>query len=246
MGRPILVLKTGDAPPPVKRRYGDFEDWIARGLVRSVDQLEIVAIHEGEGLPSVDSTAGVIITGSSAMVTERPEWSEAAGRWLARIVEADAVPVLGVCYGHQLLAHALGGEVGPNPNGREMGTVEVIFHGDEHGGDARTAHLAPLFEAGAFAGHMSHVESVLRPPQGSRILAHTALDPHTVLAFGPRQWGVQFHPEFDRVIMQGYVEARREILLNEGLDPDAMIAAAVETLPITRVLSRFGESVEED
>jgi GMP synthase (glutamine-hydrolysing) len=92
---------------------------------------------------------------------------------------------------------------------------------------------------------MSHVESVLRPPEGARILASTALDPHSVLAFGPRQWGVQFHPEFDRAIMRGYVDARREILESEGLDPGAMIEQAVETPALTAVLARFARLVRE-
>ena len=91
---------------------------------------------------------------------------------------------------------------------------------------------------------MSHVESVLRPPEGSQILAQTALDPHSVLAFGPRQWGVQFHPEFDRDIMRGYVEARRDILTREGLDPDAMIAKAVEADSMGGVLKHFADLVE--
>jgi hypothetical protein len=55
---------------------------------------------------------------------------------------------------------------------------------------------------------------------------------------------VQFHPEFDRKIMQGYVDARREILESEGLEPDAMIAGVVETLAITSVLARFAEWAE--
>jgi len=254
--RPILVLKTGEALAPVKRLRGDFEDWIAVGLGRSVDSLSVASVYRGDALPPVDSIAGVVVTGSPAMVTERPDWSEAAARWLAKLVEGDTMPVLGLCYGHQLLAHGLGGEVGANPKGREMGTVDVTFSATPAasaepsivpgGSTKETADevLGPLFESGAFPGHMSHVESVLRPPAGARILAQTSLDPHTVLAFGPRQWGVQFHPEFDRDIMQGYVEARRDILTGEGLDPDSMIAEAVETDSITRVLSRFAELVD--
>jgi GMP synthase (glutamine-hydrolysing) len=119
-----------------------------------------------------------------------------------------------------------------------MGTVEVTFSTD--------SELGPLFESGAFPSHMSHVESVLRPPQNARILATTALDPNSVLEFGPRQWGVQFHPEFDRDIMCGYVEVRREILSGEGLDPDAMVADAKETDSITRVLLRFAQLVGQD
>ena len=59
------------------------------------------------------------------------------------------------------------------------------------------------------------------------------------LQFGPRQWGVQYHPEFDRDIMQGYIEARREVLTKEGLDPDAMMGRAVETPVLTTILGRF-------
>lgn len=240
----ILILKTGEALPPVKRRCGDFEDWIARGLGRPLDSLEVASVYKGDSLPSVNSIRGVVITGSPAMVTERLDWSEASARWLAKIVETDSVPVLGLCYGHQLLAHALGGEVGSNPNGREMGTVDVTFHFEEAGMIGENNGPAPIFEVGVLRAHMSHVESVLRPPENAKILARTDLDPHSVLAFGPRQWGVQFHPEFDREIMQGYVEARRDVLTSEGLDPDRMIAEAVETVPITRVLARFADWVE--
>lgn len=242
----ILILKTGEAPPSVKLGRGDFEDWIARGLGKPLDSLEVASVYRGDALPSADSISGVVITGSAAMVTERLDWSEASARWLAKIVEADHMPVLGLCYGHQLLAYALGGEVGPNPKGREMGTVKVTFHreGAEAEATASGGEPAAIFEAGVFHAHMSHVESVLRPPQDAEILADTVLDPHSVLRFGPRQWGVQFHPEFDREIMQGYLEARREILADEGLDLDAMIAETVETLPITRLLGRFAEWVD--
>lgn len=240
----ILILKTGEALAPVKRRSGDFEDWILRGLGTSAESIQVASVYRGDALPPVESIRGVVVTGSPAMVTERPDWSEDSARWLAKIVEADSIPVLGLCYGHQLMAHGLGGRVGPNPNGREMGSVDVSFHDDAAESDGQGDALGPIFEAGVHRGHMSHVESVLRPPSDSKILAHTALDPYSVLCFGPRQWGVQFHPEFDREIMQGYLEARREILIEEGLDPDAMIAGAVETVSITRVLARFAACVD--
>lgn len=243
----ILILKTGEAPAPVKSRHGDFDAWIARELGESLDRIQVASVYLGEPLPEPASIRGVVVTGSPAMVTERPEWSEASARWLADIVREDSVPVLGICYGHQLIAHGLGGEVGPNPNGREMGTVEIaIDFGAETGGStARSVAqgFEVIFEPGKFPAHMSHVESVLRPPDGARVLARTALDPHSVLEFGPRQWGVQFHPEFDREIMRSYVEARREILVSERLDPDAMISEAEETTAITRVLARFAHYV---
>jgi len=113
-----------------------------------------------------------------------------------------------------------------------MGTLEIRFA-------TGTGRGEPLFEPGVLLGHFSHVESVLRPPEGATVLARTRLDPHSVIAYGPRQWGVQFHPEFDREIMQRYVEVRREVLAAEGLDPDALHARAVETPRLGAVLRRF-------
>lgn len=233
------MLKTGEALPEVKAACGDFEAWIARGMGCSIapGEVEVAAVHLGEALPEPDCLAGVVITGSVAMVSHREPWSERAAAWLAGVVARDAVPVLGLCYGHQLLAHALGGRVGPNPRGREMGTVAVRFA-------PANGALAPLFEAGVYRAHATHVESVLRPPPGAQVLAQTDQDPHAAIRFGPRQWGTQFHPEFDADILRRYVEARREVLAAEGRDPDAMLAAIEEAPELARVLERFRQVVE--
>ncbi|MBW2425684.1 MAG: glutamine amidotransferase [Deltaproteobacteria bacterium] len=245
----ILVIKTGETLPPIRARHGDFEAWIARGLGRALDELHVAAVYEGEPLPPMESLGGVVITGSPAMVSERADWSERTARWLVEVVERDALPVLGLCYGHQLLAHGLGGEVGPNPRGREMGTLEVRFAdflgGDEgDGGGEMGWGPVPLFTPGAFLAHFTHVESVLVPPSAARVLASTRLDPHSAIAFGPRQWGVQFHPEFDLEVMRGYLEARREVLLEESFDPDAMLRATRETPEMSALLGRFAAFVD--
>src|SRR5690348_8631928 len=76
-------------------------------------------------LRGAQDIAGVVVTGSHSMVSHREPWSERAAQWLAGVVESDRVPVLGICYGHQLLAHALGGEAGDHPAAIEIGTVQV-------------------------------------------------------------------------------------------------------------------------
>ena len=235
----VLVLKTGEALAPVKAARGDFDGWIAKGMGLSEDALVVANVHTGDRLPDPSAIAGVVVTGSPAMVTERAEWSEASAAWLAKVVERDALPVLGICYGHQLLAHALGGEVGANPNGREMGTVEVRH-------DTTAIVDDPVLIGANEPGHMSHVESVLRPPSDAQVLGTTDLEAHAAIRFGPRQWGVQYHPEFDRDIMQGYIEARREVLTSEGFDADAMIGRAVETPILTSLLARFAAFVGGD
>jgi len=230
----ILILKTGETLAPVKAVRGDFEKWITAYLELPKYKIKLCEAYAGEPIPDISLTSGIIVTGSPSMVTDRPEWSERAAVWLAKIVDDDVVPVLGICYGHQLLAHGLGGEVGKNPNGREMGTVELRMNVAGATGDI-------LFGGGTFPVHMSHVESVLVPPDGAKVLGATDLDPNAVLRFGPRQWGVQFHPEFDADITRRYVEVRREIIRGEGSDPEAMIEATASTPESSSILNRFAE-----
>jgi GMP synthase (glutamine-hydrolysing) len=168
------------------------------------------------------------------MVSAREPWSERTGEWLARAVD-ERTPLLGICYGHQLLAHALGGEVGSNPRGREIGTVEVQLT-DEGRLDTLLGILPPRFRVQA-----THMESVLTLPKGARVLASNAADPHQAFAIGDRAWAVQFHPEADVDAIRGYIEARAEKIREEGLDPDALVAAATDTEHGTTILRRFAE-----
>ncbi|MEE2665863.1 MAG: glutamine amidotransferase [Myxococcota bacterium] len=237
--KPLLVVKTGTTLPELRERRGDYEQWFEDGLELERMPLEVVAAHEGEALPRPDRVGGIVITGSSAMVSEREPWSERTAAWLRGAVRAE-VPILGVCYGHQLLAHALGGEVGTNPRGREIGTVEVDLSAAS--GDRLLDGLGPrcLFNA-------THVESVLRLPPRSIRLASNAADPNHAFALAgrPRRiWGVQFHPEFDDDVMRAYLHARRAILAEEGLDADALLAAARATPAGATLLGRFARLVE--
>jgi GMP synthase (glutamine-hydrolysing) len=237
--KPVLVIKTGSTVPNVRERRGDFEDWIELGLAMSSTPVETASIFEGDALPEPSTLAGIVITGSSAMVSEREAWSERCASWLPGAIEA-GIPTLGICYGHQLLAHALGGEVGRNPNGREIGTIEVDLRAAE--GDALLGAFAPGADF-----HASHVESVLALPPGATRLGSNAIDPnhaYRVEAPGVRAWGVQFHPEFDADVMRGYLEARRELLEAEALDVGSLMARTRETPAGWALLARFGTLVE--
>jgi len=237
--KPLLVVKTGTTLPELRERRGDYEQWFEEGLALERVPLEVVDVYQGDALPQPDRVAGIVITGSSAMVSDREPWSERAAAWLPSAVSAD-VPILGVCYGHQLLAHALGGEVGANPRGREIGTVEVDLSASA--GDPLLGGIGPrcLFNA-------THVESVLRLPPRSIRLASNAADPNHAFALAgtPRRvWGVQFHPEFDDDVIRAYLHARRPLLAEEGLDTDALLAETRATPAGAAVLGRFARLVE--
>lgn len=231
--RPLLILKTGSTIPAIRVRRGDFELWFADAMSLAADDWECLDVSRDDELPDADRFRGVVITGSPAMVSHREAWSEEAARWLAEAVKR-GLPVLGVCYGHHLLAHALGGEVGPSPGGREMGTVTVELTRGKR--EDQLLHALP----DAFPVHMTHEESVLRLPAGIAPMGSTEQDPNAVFAVpGKRVWGVQFHPEFDADIMRAYIEGRRETLEEEGRKPDRLLKQVTETREARRILHRF-------
>lgn len=229
MPAPFLIIQTGTPVPPLDRR-GGFPQWIGHAAALRADEVVMVDVAGGGVLPAHGGFAGIVVTGSPAMVTERADWSERSARWLRGAAEAGR-PILGICYGHQLLAHALGGRVGPNPNGREMGTIEV----------RRTPVAASdrLFGAlpARFPAQATHQQSVLELPARTDRLAVSGLDACQAFRWGDAAWGVQFHPEFTVAHMRGYIRARAEALREEGADPEAMLRQ-VRPAPHARTLLR--------
>jgi GMP synthase (glutamine-hydrolysing) len=230
--RPLLIVKSGRTLPELARRRGDYEDWIAAGMGVDPARIQIAHVYQDAPLPEPGGLAGVVATGSSAMVSHREPWSERAAAWLAKAALA-GTPVLGICYGHQLLAHGLGGRVARNPRGREIGTIEVTLNGAARGD--------PLFGElpGRIRMQSTHIEAVLELPAGARRLASSDADPNQAFAVGERAWGVQFHPEFDADVVRSYLTARRELLLGEGFDPEALGRAASDSPHGGALLRRF-------
>jgi GMP synthase (glutamine-hydrolysing) len=195
--------------------------------------VEVCTVYEGEELPAPHETDGVVVTGSAAMVSEAEPWSERTAVWLRDAVEA-AVPILGICFGHQLLAHALGGRVGPNPRGREIGTISLAL-ADGAADDPLLGGLPVRIDV-----HATHLESVLELPPNAQLLASSELDPHHAFRMPGRPvWGVQFHPEFSADVTRGYIEAKRHDMRAEGMDPDRLLAGVRETRWGGDILARF-------
>jgi GMP synthase (glutamine-hydrolysing) len=185
-------------------------------------------------LPQPGDVAGVIITGSHSMVTDHESWSERAAAWLRRVVERQT-PMLGICYGHQLLAYALGGEVGNNPHGHETGTVNVYLN------EAGCADRLLGGLANPLRMQVSHQQTVLRLPSGAKCLAWSDRDAHQAFLVGDNAWGVQFHPEFNADAVRAYAQDEQEILRAEGQDPAWISAQVEETIYGTQILRRFAQ-----
>lgn len=231
----MLIVKTGTVRTALTDADGDFEDWFARAVGSSV---QVCSVFEGDELPAPDAAGGAVVTGSAAMVSDREAWIGRTAEWLRDAVEA-GVPVLGVCFGHQLLAYAFGGRVGPNPRGREIGTVGLTLT-DGAATDPLLAGLPATIDV-----HATHLESVLELPPGAELLASSALDPHQAFRVpGRPAWGFQFHPELTATIARGYIEAKRRDMQREGLDPDRLLADVRETRWGGEILARFARLVD--
>lgn len=228
----FLIVQTGSTLPRLRARHGDFPRWFRRGLGLHARNIEVIRVDAGEALPPVATHAGVIVTGSPAMVSRREAWSENTAAWLRHAIDA-GMPILGVCYGHQLLAHALGGHVDYHPQGREAGTVAI--------GKTGAALDDPLLGAApeCFSAHASHQQSVLELPPGAVTLAGSAHDPHHAVRYAPYVWGLQFHPEFSVEIMRGYLRSGGGGTNGNCSEPCCARQACSPAPHATRLLRRF-------
>lgn len=212
----LLVIQMGEPPEDVASLVGQQAKWFADTLPDDAIALRVIRPDIGEPLPPFDQLSAVIISGSWSMVTDRLDWSEYTAGWLREAFNAD-VPMLGVCYGHQLLSHALGGTVGDNPNGAEMGLRTVTLNP----GAENIGWLQQHPEQ--FQAYLSHRQSVLVPPAGAQVLASSEIDRCQMIRYSDNALSVQFHPEFNADIMRACLQRNEVRLREQGVDYEQML-----------------------
>ena len=231
----LLLYITGEAPPEVAAAHGDKTSWYQRivdawstaadrpVMLEPYDAttgylppgLTLAAAKNDDGGRGYD---GVIVTGSRSSLTAPEPWME-AGVELVRFAFARRMPLLGVCFGHQLIGAAFGGSVVKNPCGWEVSTraVQITARGR---GDAIFEGLPDVFDV-----NFSHRDIVdhttLSPVNGVEILAENDKAPVQAVAAGPSVRGVQFHPEFNGAVTAALIRGQRDELASDALSRGA-------------------------
>jgi GMP synthase (glutamine-hydrolysing) len=219
----VLILKAGTTAAQVRLAFGDYDRWFPQTLGNEGYRFTVLQIPQGERLPErpTDYDA-VIITGSPSSVAQPDPWMMRMGEWLKTAADG-RVPVLGVCFGHQLLGHVYGGKVRRSAKGREIGTVSCDL--------TAAGRSDPLFEGipSRFEVQATHEDHVEGGESDFEVLASNAHSPNQAFRVGKYVRGVQFHPEVDASLMKAMVEVRAPKLEEEaesrGEDPKARVRA---------------------
>ena len=225
----LYIVKCGSTFDSIKDEFKDFEDWIIEKLEDKNRDIYVLDVQQNDELPILDKNDAVIITGSHSMVTHEEPWSLELENWLPKLIE-DEVPLLAICYGHQLLAKSLGGVSGYHKNGMEIGTVEINL--DEN---AKSDTIFSKLE-NSFKAHTIHSQTVLELPKNAIKLASNNHDSNHAFRVGNCAWGVQFHPEFDKKVMNYYIS---EVSKKKELNKEELLNKIDDTFVATSILKEF-------
>ena len=204
MSLKLTIIETGLPPLAIRDKYPKGYPAMFEALFRRVDPdmtFETVALESGDALPDPETLEAILITGSAYGVYDDVPWMRTLEEWIGFAAE-QRVPMLGICFGHQVIASALGGDVRKAvEKGWGVGrhTYQVASHPD---------WMMP--QAETFAVGVSHQDQVLSTPIGAEVLAGNDFAPHAALVYSRAPiLSFQGHPEFSDEFLMDLYEARK-------------------------------------
>ncbi len=198
----IGILQTGQSPDMLRSEMGDYPDMFTRLLAGR--DLNFTSYHvEAMEFPErVRDCDGWLITGSRHGAYEDHPFIAPLEAFI-REAHAEKVPMVGICFGHQIIAQALGGKVERYPDGWAVGPTEYDF-----GGETVTMNAW-------------HRDQVTKRPDAAEVVACNDFCANAALVYGDWAFSVQAHPEFPDAFVDGLMRTR-----GPGLVPDEVMAAA--------------------
>lgn len=202
----IGILQTGAAPDPLSGEMGDYPDMFQRLLADQGFTFRTWRVEAMDFPASVHDAEGWLITGSRHGAYEDHPFIKPLEQFI-RDIYAAHVPLVGICFGHQIIAQALGGKVERYPGGWAVGPTDYDF-------DGQTLRL-----------NAWHRDQVVQVPPGAQVVARNAHCANAAMVYDDRAFTVQAHPEFRPEFVDGLMRTR-----GPGLVPDDLMAAARDRL----------------
>ena len=202
----IGILQCGHYPDDLQRESGDYGDMFQRLLSGQGFDFALYPVVDDIFPADAEACDGWLITGSRHGAYEDLPWIPPLEE-LIRQIHAAGRPLVGICFGHQIIAQAMGGKVEKFTGGWSVGRQTY-----------RNAE-------GTFSLNAWHQDQVTERPPGARVIAESDFCANAALAYGERTYTIQPHPEFSDTEVTGLLETR-----GPGLVPDALIASANASL----------------
>jgi GMP synthase-like glutamine amidotransferase len=200
----IGILKTDAVRPEYVPQFGEYPDMFVNLLCQEDPDLEfsVYDVEEGEYPQNIDEVDAYLITGSKSSVYEDKQWIHKLEDYV-REIHAAGIKIVGICFGHQLVAQALGGKTEKSEKGWGVGAHS-----------ARFKHLPAWHDQGSdeFTLLVSHQDQVVEPALGSEVLAGSDFCANAVCQLGDQILTFQAHPEFLKGYSQEILNLRREII----------------------------------
>lgn len=194
----IGILQTGRTPEEMRAKHGDYDGLFKRLLAGRGFEFETYPVLDGVFPANAHAAQGWLITGSKFGVYEDHDWIAPLEDFL-RLVYAAGVPIIGICFGHQILAQALGGRVEQFSGGWSAGAVNYQLSGSDE----------DTFNSTVMAWHR---DQIVELPQDAQVIGQSDFCPYAMLAYGDRALTIQPHPEFTADFVADLMTARRDSL----------------------------------
>lgn len=193
----VGILETGSPPPPLQERFGSYSAMV-RELLGPQHEFATFDVRSGELPARAGSCDAYVITGSASGVYDGDSWIDPLKEFVRGASGRSAL--VGICFGHQLMAEAFGGQVIKSPRGWGIGLHRYQVQ----------ERAQWMDDAGSIAVPASHQDQIVKLPDDARVLGGSEFTPYGIVEYPQRNaMSLQSHPEFSPEYAAALIELRR-------------------------------------